>query len=99
MIVLSKRSSAPPCPGSKFPESLIPKWRFINDSVKSPHVPNITTTNDIPTQAAVDIIGKKCANTNETAILSVAPPIEPSHDFFGETRLNRGCFPNKTPVQ
>ena len=59
MIALSKRSSIPPCPGRMLPESLIPKWRFINDSVKSPQVPNKTTTNDIPTQAIVDMIGKK----------------------------------------
>ena len=97
-MVLSKRSSTPPCPGRIFPESLMPKWRFIKDSVKSPQVPNRTTVKAMPTQAIVDMIGKKCASSKEAAIQNVAPPIDPSHDFLGEIRLNSGCFPNNTPV-
>ena len=53
----------------------------------------------MPTHATVDMMGKKCAKAKEAAMQKVAPPMEPSHDFLGEMRLNSGCFPNKTPVQ
>ena len=33
MRALSNRSSIPPCPGRMLPESLMPNWRFISDSV------------------------------------------------------------------
>ena len=77
IIVLSKRSSTPPCPGRIVPESLIPNWRFIKDSVKSPQVPKITTTIAIPTHTIVGRIGKKCAKAKDAAMQNVAPPIEP----------------------
>src|SRR5712691_1623088 len=33
---LSMRSSRPPCPGMRTPESLTPVWRFSSDSIRSP---------------------------------------------------------------
>lgn len=43
MSELSNLSSIPPCPGRMLPESFIPSLRLRRDSVRSPHVPNITT--------------------------------------------------------
>lgn len=35
----------------------------------------------------------------EAAIATVAPPIEPSHDFLGDILGNNRCLPNKQPMQ
>jgi hypothetical protein len=42
-IRLSILSKIPPCPGIKFPESFTELVLFINDSNKSPSVPNKET--------------------------------------------------------
>lgn len=44
----SMRSSIPPWPGMSFPESFICRLRFIIDSTRSPHVPNMLTINPNP---------------------------------------------------
>ena len=47
-----------------FPESLMPNWRFISDSVKSPHVPNTMTVSASPIHCAMLINGKKQAKAS-----------------------------------
>lgn len=90
--VLSKRSSIPPCPGRILLESLMPRVRFISDSVRSPHVPNTTTVSPSPIHTPVLRNVKKCAKTMAAMMLNTAPPIEPSHDFFGKYVRTDGVF-------
>ena len=99
IMALSKRSNMPPCPGKILPESLIPSWRFMSDSVKSPHVPKTTTVNANPAHSAMDKNGKKWAKTNEDAIAKMPPPMLPSHDFLGEMRSKSLCLPSREPTQ
>ena len=99
---LSKRSSAPPCPGRNLPLSLTPSVRFNWLSTKSPHVPNTTTTVAIPNHLDRDIMGKKCANASEEASVIIAPPMLPIYDLCGlmeGNSFNGMYFCNKEPQQ
>ena len=102
----SKRSSIPPCPGIMLPESLMPSRRFRSDSTRSPHVPKMTTTSAKPPQTSRDWTpcspaqkGMNVAIICDAAMATSAPPILPSHDFFGDTRGKRRCLPSRLPKQ
>ena len=97
--VLSNLSNRPPCPGSIFPESLMPILRFIRDSTRSPHVPNTTTVNASPIHWDSESRGKYLEITIAAIMLNTHPPNEPSHDFLGDMRSKSLCFPNSTPAQ
>ena len=98
-IVLSKRSRIPPCPGIIFPESLTPRVRFMSDSIRSPHVPNATTTAAKPIHSIMDSFSKKWAKTKEEPTAKIAPPIYPSNDFLGDIRSNNRCLPKAIPMR
>ena len=101
---LSKRSSIPPCPGNMLLESLMPTFLFSSDSTRSPHVPKMTTTTANPAHSrwlsigvSVSAKGMKYAMICDATTAVIPPPMLPSHDFLGEMRGNRRCFPNNEP--
>ena len=96
--ILSKRSRMPPCPGSMCPESLMSRWRFIIDSVRSPKVPNTTTTSAMPIHCHAFMKEKKCSTTKALATVAKAPPMAPSHDFLGDIRGKSLCLPLRPKV-
>ena len=104
----SKRSSIPPWPGRILPESLIPRRRFSIDSKRSPHVPKITTTSARPAHTrrfSNRLSTTKTSPNSKLAMIcdapnaTIAPPMLPSHDFFGERRGKSLCFPHIVPTQ
>ena len=77
----------------------MPNVRLKSDSVKSPHVPNTTIVSPNPIHSPMLRKVKKWESTIAAMTQNMAPPMEPSHDFLGEIRSNRRCFPNSIPVQ
>lgn len=100
---LSIRSRIPPCPGNNLPESLTSRVLFIKDSQRSPHVANI----DVRIPNAIHPVNvnpvKNDGKHNEKIIAATMqknnPPKKPSHDFLGDMRSNKRCFPNVQPTQ
>ena len=95
---LSRRSSNPPCPGNMFPESLTFCVRFSSDSQRSPHVEKIDTTALNPIHCPI-LRKEHCVDlTHPKSKENASPPKNPSHDFFGEIRSKRRCFPMGQPT-
>src|SRR5690606_24520110 len=81
----SNRSSMPPWPGSKVPESLTPALRLKADSSKSPSVEVTATTTAQPIHCPGESTGQARANSQPPAMASPMPPIRPSTVLFGLT--------------
>src|SRR5262249_3046402 len=67
---LSMRSSTPPCPGIRSPESLAPHWRLMNDSIRSPAMAQTPITSPRPGNQSQPI---GPAMPGETLRLDISP--------------------------
>ena len=90
-------SNIPPCPGMKWPESLISIVRFTIDSNRSPNVPNTTTNNDMIAILRMLSGAKNHAMAIPPNMAIIPPPIAPSHVFLGDSLSNSLCLPIVIP--
>jgi hypothetical protein len=82
-IILSKRSSMPPWPGSRLDESLTATSRLNQDSTRSPNCPTVPTINPLTSASASDITSKPIhlAKKNTKTARTIRPQL-PQYSFW-----------------
>lgn len=96
------RSSIPPWPGIRLPESLMCRFLFIIDSIRSPNVAK--TEQEAPRPSHHHTLpgnpnhrGQTSPKSTDAAHVSKKPPKNPSQVFWGLMRSNNLCLPKAQP--